>query len=151
MNMDIKTRLENDLKTALRASDDTGKRTIRMALSSIRLAEVEKGGALDDSALVATIQKEIKGRRETIQDAQKAMRPDIIAASEAEIKVLESYLPQQLTPTELQAMVEAAIDETGAKAPADMGKVMKILIPRVQGRAPNDQISQMVRQLLLKS
>ncbi len=148
MHMDTKTSLESDLKDAMRAGDDVRKRTIRMALASIRLAEVEKGGKLDEPAALSILQKEIKGRRETIQDAQKAMRPDLVAEAEAEILVLESYLPQQLTPEEVNKLAEEAVAEAGAKTPADMGKVMKILIPRVQGRAPGDQVSLAVRQIL---
>jgi uncharacterized protein YqeY len=150
-NMDTKTSLETSLKDAMRSGDDVRKRTIRMALASIRLAEVEKGGPLDEPAVLSILQKEIKGRRETIQDAQRAMRPDLIAAAEAEIQVLESYLPQQLPFDDLKKMAQEAVSEAGAKTPADMGKVMKILMPRVQGRAPGDQVSLAVRQILQNS
>jgi uncharacterized protein YqeY len=157
--MDIRSRLQEALKTAMRSNDDVQKRTIRMALTAIQLAEVdksnlpeeskgEKPGALDDKALVAIIQKEIKSRRETILDAQKAARPDIIAAAVEEIHVLEAYLPVQLSEDDLRKMVEEAAAEVGAKTPADTGKVMKILLPRIQGQAPNDKVSQMVRQVL---
>jgi uncharacterized protein len=157
--MDIKTRLQEALKNAMRSNDDVQKRTIRMALTAIQLAEVEKTstpdetkaektGPLDDKALVAIIQKEIKSRRETILDAQKASRPDLVASAEEEIQVLEPYLPAQLSEDDLRKLVVDAVAEVGAKTPADTGKVMKILLPRIQGQAPNDKVSQMVRQVL---
>jgi len=146
--MDIKLKLENELKDAMRAHDDTSKRTIRMALAAIRMAEIDKGSAIDETTLLAILQKEIKSRREAIQEGQKANRADLVAANEAEIKVIEQFLPQPLSPDELTTLIQSVITEVGAKAPTDMGKVMKILLPRIQGRAPGDQVSQLVRQLL---
>lgn len=148
--MDLKQKLENDLKDAMRNSDDVKRSSIRMVIAAIKLAQVEKGGQLDDQAIVGLIQKEIKSRKESISDAEKANRPDLITAANAEISVLESYLPAQMTKEELTRLVVAAIAESNASLPSDMGKVMKLLIPRVLGRAPNDQISQTVRQLLEK-
>lgn len=149
--METKQKLENALKDAMRAQNDVRRRTLRMALSSIKLAEVEKGGALDEAALMAILQKEIKSRRESIEDAQKAGRPDLVQASEDEIEVLYSFLPKPLTVDELNELALAAIQEVGATSPADMGKVMKVLMPRIQGKAPGDQVSQAVRQLLQKN
>lgn len=149
--MDTKSRLENDLKEAMRTRNDLRRRTIRMALSAIKLAEVEKGGALDENSMVSIIQREIKGRREAAQDAQRAMRPDIITEAEEEIGVLEEYLPIQLSQADLQVLAQQAIQEVGATTPADMGKVMKVLMPKIQGRAPGDQVSQAVRQILQKT
>jgi uncharacterized protein YqeY len=149
--MDTKLKLENALKDAMRAGDDTGKRTVRMALAAIRMAEIEKGSALDETSLLAIMQKEIKGRNEAIREAQQANRPDLVSANEAETKVLEQYLPKSLSPEELKELVQTVISEVGAKSPTDMGKVMKALLPRLQGRAPGDQASQMVKQLLQSS
>jgi uncharacterized protein YqeY len=149
--MDTKLKLENALKDAMRAGDDTGKRTIRMALAAIRMAEMEKGAALDETSLLAILQKEIKGRQEAIREAQQANRADLISANEAEIKVLGQYLPKSLSTEELKELVQNVISEVGAKTPADMGKVMKALLPRLQGRAPGDLASQMVKQLLQSS
>jgi len=146
--MDIKTQLANDLKDAMRSKDEVRKRTVRMALSAIKLSEIDKGSSLDESALIAIIQKEVKSRNESIADAQRAGRPDLTAASQAEIAVLEGYLPKPFTPEELEALVRQAIIEAGASSPAEMGKVMKILTPRLQGRATGAQASQLVRQLL---
>ena len=144
----LKSRLEAALKDAMRANDDVRRRTIRMVLAAVKLSEVEKGAALDDNSILTIIQKEVKNRRESIQDAQKANREDLVSANEAEIRVLEGYLPKPLSLDELNALAKAAIAEVGAKSPAEMGKVMKVLLPRVQGKAPGDQVSQVVRQLL---
>jgi uncharacterized protein len=149
--MDTKTKLEASLKDAIRANDDLRKRSIRMVIAAIRFAEVENSQPTDDAAQLAILQKEIKSRRESIQEAEKAGRPDLVKASQDEIGVLEEYLPKQLTPDELQNLVQQAVTEADAKSPADMGKVMKILIPRVQGRAPGDQVSRVVRQILQNS
>lgn len=148
--MDITLQLENALKEAMKAGDDVSKRTVRMVLAAIRQVEIDKQVKLDDSAVLGIIQKEIKTRREAIEEARKAGRSDIVAATEAEVIVLKGYLPQELTSTELKAMVETAIAETGATSPADMGKVMKLLMSRVAGRAPGDQVSAVVRSLMNK-
>jgi uncharacterized protein YqeY len=146
--MSIKANIESDLKEALRAGDDVRKRALRTALASIKFAEIDKGSPLDDPGQIAMIQREIKSRYEAIADAQKANRPDLIAEGQAEIRILEKYLPQQLSQSELVQLAAAAVEEAQAKNVADMGKVMKLLMPRIQGRAPNDQVSQAVRQIL---
>ncbi len=146
--MDLKTQLESTLKDAMRSRDDVRKRTVRMALLAIRMAEIDKGNPLDEAALNAIIQKEIKSRQEAIAEARQANRPDLVSSSEAELKVLETFLPPQLTSQELEALVRQAITEAEAASPADMGKVMKLLTPRIQGRATGAQASQLVRQLL---
>jgi uncharacterized protein YqeY len=146
--MTTKTLLENALKDAMRAGDDLRKRTLRMAISAIRMAEIDKGGALDENAILAILQKEVKSRQESIADAQRANRPDLEAASQDEIEILEGFLPKQLSLEELERLARQAIAEVGATSPREMGQVMKILIPRLQGRATGDQASQAVRKLL---
>jgi hypothetical protein len=148
--MDIKTKLNDSVKDAMRTNDEVRKRTLRMALAAIKQVEVDKRVALDDMAVIALIQKEIKNRREALDEAKKANRPDLAEANEAEIKVLEVFLPQAMPAEELRVVVQAAIAETGASQPSDMGKVMKVVMGKVAGRAPNDMISQMVRELLQK-
>lgn len=132
----------------MRSRDDVSRRTLRMALAAIQLAQVEHGAEPDDNAILAILQKEIKSRRETIADAGRASRPDLAASAEEEIKVLEAFLPSQMSQEELESLVRQAVAEAGATAPSDMGRVMKILLPRVQGRAPGDQVSKAVRQIL---
>lgn len=146
--MSMKNQLEQALKEALRASDETRKRTLRMVLAAIRNAEVERRGPLDEAGILSIIHKEIKTRREVIQDAQRAQRPQLVAEAEAEIAVLESFLPKRLTTEELEQMARQAIAEIGATSIKEMGQVMKILMPRIQGRAEGSQVSQIVRNLL---
>lgn len=143
--------LENDLKQAIRSSDDVRKRTLRMVLSSLKLAEVEKRGPLDEAAIAGIVRKEIKMRQEAIEEAQRASRQDLVQASEAELAVLEGYLPKAIDPAELEALVHQAIADAGAAGPQDMGKVMKILVPRVEGRADGKQLSSLVRDLLSRA
>jgi uncharacterized protein len=145
----LKTTVESALKEAMRANDDVRRRTLRMVLAAIKLSEIEKHSSVDDNAIITILQKEVKNRRESIQEAQKANRPDLIAENEAEINVLNGFLPQPLTMEELDKLIQSAIEEVGAKAPSDIGKVMKVLLPRVQGKAPGDQVSQAVRKYLL--
>jgi uncharacterized protein YqeY len=146
--MDIQKQIEKDFQEALRAGNELKKRTLRMVLSAIKLVEVDKGVPLDEGELLVILQKEIKSRRESIADAEKAGRPDLITDSEAEISILEEYLPQSFTQDEIEAMAKEVIAQEGASSMQDMGKVMKLLMPKVQGRADGSQVSQTVRQLL---
>jgi uncharacterized protein YqeY len=146
--MTIKSELENALKDAMRAKDDVALRTIRMALSAIKLAEVEKGAALEDPEFATIMQKELKSRKEALEEAEKANRPDLLGAAKADIVVLEKFLPKAMDPAELEKLTREVIAEVGATTMTDMGKVMKVLLPRLEGRAPNDQVSQLVRRLL---
>jgi uncharacterized protein YqeY len=148
--MDTKEELAIALKDAIRAGDDVRKRSIRMVLAAVRQVEIDRQVKLDEAAVLSIIQKEIKTRKESVEEARQANRPDIVAATQAEIVVLQGYLPEAMDAVELNQLVEIAIAETGARSPADMGKVMKLLMPRVAGRASGDQISTAVRQLLQK-
>lgn len=148
--MDTKTQLNESVKDAMKSGDELRKRTLRMVLAAVKQVEVDKQTTLDDMAVVALIQKEIKNRREAIEEAKKAERPDLIGDNEAEIKVLEVFLPKAMPAEELRALVSAAIAESGAAGPSDMGKVMKVVMPKVAGRAPNDMISSTVKELLAK-
>jgi len=148
--MDTKTQLNESVKDAMKSGDEVRKRTVRMVLAAVKQIEVDKQAPLEDLAVVALIQKEIKNRREAVEEAKKANRPDLIEENEAEIKVLEVFLPKAMPTDELRTLVQAAIAETGASAPGDMGKVMKIVMPKIAGRAPNDMISSTVKELLTK-
>jgi hypothetical protein len=109
---------------------------------------VNKGAPLDDAAVLSILQKEIKSRQESIEEAERAGRADLAQASQAEISVLEAYLPKQLSNEELEALARQVIAEVGATSQREMGLVMKTLVPRLQGRASGDQTSQVVRKLL---
>lgn len=147
-SMNTKGKIENDMKDAMRNKDDVRKRTLRMVLSEIKLAEVAKGDALDEAEIITILQKEVKSRHEAIADAERANRPDLVVDANADITVLETYLPQPLTPAELEALAQEAIEETGATSMREMGQVMKMLMPRLEGRATGQEASQAVRKLL---
>ena len=148
--MDIKAQLTAAMKQAMRANDDVARRTTRMALAAIKQAEVDKRTTLDDAAVISLVQKEIKNRREAIEEARRANRSDLVADNEAEIKVLEAFLPKAMSIEELRALAQAAVTETGASTQTDMGKVMKVLMPKVAGRAAGDQVSAVVKELLTR-
>jgi hypothetical protein len=146
--MITKAQLETALKEGLRSGDELLKNTVRMVLSSIKLMEIEKGTPLDETGIASVLQKEVKSRRESIVDAQRANRPDLVASAEAEIAILESFLPKAMASDELETLARQAVQEVGATSLREMGQVMKVLIPRLQGRASGDQASQAVRKLL---
>ncbi len=146
--MGLKARLRQDLKEALRARDERSKAVIRMCLSAIQLAEVEHGGELDEPALLAVLQKEAKKRRETIAELKGVNRPDQLAEEEAELAVLEAYLPQMLGREEIAGEARQVIAQVGASGPADLGAVMRVLMPQMKGRADGRLVNQVVRELL---
>jgi len=148
--MDLKTQLNEALKESMKSGDELRKRTVRMVLAAIKQIEIDRRITLDEPAILAILQKEIKTRKEALEEAQKAGRENLAQEAQAEIAVLTTFLPAGLSADELRTLVQAAITETGASAPADMGKVMKVLLPKVAGRAPGDQVSAAVRELLQK-
>lgn len=143
-----KEALQADLTDAMRSSDAVRKRTLRMALTSIKLAEVEKMDSLDEAELIAVLQKEVKMRHETIEESQRAGREDLIGPLEDELTVLASYLPIPFTAEELDILARESIAEAGATDVQEMGGVMKILMPKVKGRADGKTASEAVRKLL---
>ncbi|MCG2787841.1 MAG: GatB/YqeY domain-containing protein [Anaerolineae bacterium] len=146
--MDTKTQLNQTLKDAMKSGDETRKRTVRMVLAAIKQVEVDKRIELDEAAVLAILQKEVKTRRESLEEAKKAAREDLAVASQAEIDILNAFLPQAMSAEELGELARQAIAETGASSPADMGKVMKAIMPKLAGRAPGDQVSAAIRELL---
>jgi uncharacterized protein len=146
--MSTKEKLTQSLKEALKAKDELRKRVVRMALSAIKNAEVEKKSELDEPDVLAILQKEVKARHETIDGAKQAGRDDLISIAEDEIAVLEGYLPKALSREELETLVKEAISESGATSIKEMGLVMKALMPKVRGRADGKEANQIVRELL---
>jgi hypothetical protein len=132
----------------MRSGDELRKRTLRMILASVQLAEVDKRGELDEAGMQAVLQREVKTRQEAIADAERARRPDLAAASRAELALVQAYLPAQLSAAELEQLTRQAIAATGAAGPQDMGKVMKEVMPKVQGRADGKTVNEIVRRLL---
>jgi uncharacterized protein len=143
----LKEQLQTDLTAAMKARDDTRSRTLRMALTSIRNEEVSGTAArnLTDDEVIKILGREAKRRREAAAAFAEAGRPEQAAAEQAEEEVLAAYLPAQLGDEELAAMVAAAIAESGASGPGGMGLVMKLLTPRVAGRAEGGRVAAMVR------
>lgn len=146
--MSKKAELEAALKEAMKANDTVRRSTLRMALAAVKEAEVQKRAELEDAAVIAILQKELKSRQEAIAEGEKAGRPDLSEAAKVEAKIIEGYLPAGLSPAELESIVTAAITEVGASSAADMGKVMKLVLPKVQGRADGGQISALVKSKL---
>ena len=146
--MELKSKLESDLKDAMRASDDLRKRTLRMVIASIKNTEIDRQSALNDVEISAILQKEVKSRREAIAEAAKAKRPDLAQSAQDEITVLEAYLPKAMSEDELKIAAAEVIKEIDASNLTDMGKVMKILLPRLKGQAPGDMVSRIVREML---
>ncbi len=132
----------------MRSGDELKKSTLRMVLSAVKLAEVEKRQPLEESEILAVLQKEAKSRMETIEESRTAGREDIAREAEKELAFLQTYLPSAMSPEELDQEIRAAIAEAGAVGPQDMGKVMKIVIPRVRLRADGKAVSSRVQALL---
>ncbi len=147
--MDTKTQLNNAMKEAMRAKDKVAKRTLTMVRAAIQQREKDGREELDDSAVLAILQKELKSREETIAEAKKAGRDDLVADTEEEIVVLKKYLPEAMSAEELRVLASEVIAELEASTIRDMGKVMKVIVPRVAGRASGGDISNVVRELLL--
>ncbi len=146
--MVTKATLELDLKQAMRQSARLRTSTLRMALAAIKLAEVDKMRPLSEDEVTAVLQREAKSRRETIEDAQRAKRPDLIQGAEAELEILGAYLPAPVSEAELESLIRLAIQETGASGPQDMGRVIGAVIGKVGPRAEGKRVSQMARRLL---
>lgn len=147
----LKHKIESDLLENMRAKNEVGKNTLRMLLSAIKLFEIEKSIPIDDSGIFSLIQKELKLRRDSINDFQKGNRQDLIDATASEIVFLEKYLPRQLSDLEIEIIVVEAIHEVNASTPSDMGKVMKLVLPRTSGQAQSDRVGKIVHDLLNKN
>ncbi|HZH44498.1 MAG TPA: GatB/YqeY domain-containing protein [Lysobacter sp.] len=146
--MSLKQRLTDDMKAAMKSGDKASLAAIRLINAAIKQKEVDERIEMDDAAVVAVLDKMVKQRRDSIAQYQAAGRADLADAEQAEIAVIERYLPAKLGETEIRAAVAAAIAETGAAGPADMGKVMGVLKPKLAGQADMGQVSALVKQAL---
>ncbi len=146
--MTLKARIQDDMRSAMRARDSARLEAIRLLRAAIQRREVDERTALDDEAVVSVIQKMIKQSQDAISQFQAGNRQDLVDKETSNIQVLEQYLPEQLDPVEIDALVRAAIAETGAVSMRDMGKVMAVLKVKVQGRGDMGAIGQQVKALL---
>lgn len=151
--MDLRQQLMEDLKEAMRQQDALRKSTIRSVLAAMKKAETELDSSgervrLTDDGILALIAKQGKQRQESMTEYRKAGREDLAVEEEAELAILQAYLPQQLTREQIEAEAREVIEEVGASSPRDMGKVMKPLMARLRGRADGKLVNEVVRELL---
>lgn len=148
--MSLKDRISDDMKTAMRAREAERLATIRLLLAAIKQREVDEQVTLDDAAVTAVIDKMIKQRKDSISQFEAAGRTDLAEKESAELAVLAAYMPAQLSDAEIAAEVQAAVAETGAAGPQDMGKVMGVLKGKLAGRADMTAVSGLVKAALSK-
>jgi uncharacterized protein YqeY len=144
----LKDKIQEALKGALRRQQRVELSTLRLLLSEIKYAEIAQQKPADDGKVLDVIAKEVKRRRESIEAFRKGNRADLVAQEEAELAVLVSYLPKQMSHEEITAAARQAIDAVGAKGPGDKGKVMAQLMPQVKGKADGREVSELVSELL---
>ena len=146
--MNLKHRISEEMKQAMRDKATARLSTIRMLLAAIKQREIDERITLDDTQVLSVVEKMVKQRRESIVQFEKGARPDLVANEQAELALLLTYMPAQMGEAEIAASVDAALVQTGAKAPADMGKVMAILKPQLAGRADMGKVSALIKSKL---
>lgn len=148
INSSIKQRIQEDMKAAMRAKDSARLGTIRMLLAAIKQREIDEKITLNDTDVLAVIDKMIRQRRDSSKQFTAAKRMDLANKENFEIEVLQTYMPQPLTAAEIEKLINQAITEVGANSIRNMGKVMAILKPKIQGRADIGQISAKIKAIL---
>ncbi len=146
--MSLKEQLVADMKTAMKAGDKDTLGVIRLVNAAIKQREVDERTELDDTAVLAVLEKMVKQRKDSVSQYEAAAREDLAAIERAEIVVIERYLPAKLGEAEIVAAIDAAIAETGASGPADIGKLMGVLKPKLAGQADMGLVSKLVKQKL---
>lgn len=148
--MSLKDQITEDMKSAMRAKETARLGTIRLLLAAIKQREVDDRVVLDDAAIISTIEKMIKQRKDSISQFEKAGRDDLVAVESAEMIILQAYLPAQMSDAEVQAAVAAAVASTGAAGPQDMGKVIGVLKGQLAGKADMGKVSGLVKAAFAK-
>ena len=148
--MSLKQRLTDDMKAAMKAGDKDTLGVIRLINAAIKQREVDERIELDDAGVIGVLEKAVKQRKDSISQYEAANREDLAAIERAEMAVIERYLPEKMGEAEVLAAIDAAIAETGAAGPADMGKLMGVLKPKLAGQADMGQVSALVKQRLSK-
>jgi hypothetical protein len=146
--MSLKERIQQDMKDAMRAGDKSRLGTIRLMLAAIKQKEVDGRKDLDDAEVTLVLDKMVKQRRESVSQFEKAGRADLVEQETAELAVIQSYLPEPLGESELNTLIDAAMAQTGATSIRDMGKVMALLKPDLQGRADMGAVSALIKARL---
>jgi uncharacterized protein len=146
--MALKEKITEDMKTAMRAGEKDRLATIRLILSAIKQREVDERIALDDTQVLAVVEKMIKQRKESITQFEAGGRSDLVAKEQAELTILQAYLPSQMSDAEIDALIAGAIASTGAVSIKDMGKVMNAVKAQAQGRADMGAVSGRIKQKL---
>ncbi|AAD35772.1 glutamyl-tRNA amidotransferase [Thermotoga maritima MSB8] len=146
--MSLKEKLMSDLKEAMKNKDMVRMNTLRMILTTLKNLEVEKMKEATDEEVMEALMKEAKKRREAIEEYEKHGREELAEKERKELEIIESYLPKQLSEDEIRKIVMEAINEVGASSPKDLGKVMKVVMPKVKGRADGKLVNKMVREIL---
>jgi len=147
--MSLKDKLVEDLKQMIRQRDEHRKSTLRLVMAAIKNAEIEKRRELEEDELLAVIAKEAKQRRESIAEFERGGRQDLVDQEKAELQILLAYLPEQLSREEIEAKARQIIEEVGATSPAQMGEVMRRLMPLMKGKADGQLVNQVVKELLI--
>ena len=143
--MALREQLNEDMKAAMKARDAEKLGAVRLLLAAVKQREVDERVTLDDAGVIAVIEKMIKQRKDSISQYEKAARQDLADKEKFEIGVLEAYMPQQLSAAEVDAIIAEAVAASGAKSPADMGKVMALVKPKLAGRADMGRVSGLVK------
>lgn len=146
--MSVKETLQNDIKTAMKAKNKEELEVLRFLSAAVKQKEIDGKVELGDEEVFSIIQSQLKRRKESISQFEKGGRDDLVAKEKKGVEIIERYLPEALSEEELKAIVEAAVKETGASSPQDMGKVMKAVMPKTGGRADGKVINQLVRGFL---
>lgn len=146
--MSLKQRLTDDMKAAMKGGDKDSLGVIRLVNAAIKQREVDERVELDDAQVLAVMEKMVKQRKDSVSQYEAAAREDLAAIERAEIVVIERYLPEKMGEAEVQAAITAAIAETGASGPADMGKVMGVLKSKLAGQADMGQVSGLLKKAL---
>jgi uncharacterized protein YqeY len=146
--MTLKTRITDDMKTAMKARETARLAAIRLLLAAVRQKEIDERVDLDDAGVVAVIEKLTKQRKDSVTQYEAAGRQELADAEKFEITVLAAYLPEKMGSAEVAAAVQAALAEAGATGPADMGRLMAILKPRLAGKADMAEVSKLVKAAL---
>lgn len=146
--MTLKDKLMNDLKESMKNKDQLRKSVVTLVRSAIKQREVDERVELSDDDILEIISKQLKQRKDALEEFKKSQREDLVEEAENEIKVLMTYLPEQLTDEELQVIIRETINQVGATSMKDMGKIMGVVMPKVKGKADGKRINEITKQIL---